>query len=181
MPYNPGNIRKLNALGGKRPQATGIAILPKNRGNVLATSEGSVANYGGNKKMGLYSNVGMSYNFQNLNLTGTRLNGNLPYFWGTNNANTKASQKTKNMITMDMVNIGDGSADDGHIGFISRPYFKEVGSSLPTKLQDYHGGTVNQKGTLNLSNTKIIAMEMWRSGSNGPWTMVSRRYSHLGY
>ena len=27
-------------------------LLPKNRGNVLATSEGSVANYGGNKKMG---------------------------------------------------------------------------------------------------------------------------------
>ena len=26
---NPGNVRKLNALGGKRPQATGIVLLTK--------------------------------------------------------------------------------------------------------------------------------------------------------
>ena len=70
MPYNPGNIRKLNALGGKRPQATGIVLLPKNGDRVLATSEGSVNNYGGNNKMGLYSNVGMNYLFQNTQLTG---------------------------------------------------------------------------------------------------------------
>ena len=98
MPYNPGNVRRLNALGGKRPQATGIAILPKNGDRVLNTSEGSVNNYGGNKKMGLYSNVGMSYKFQNMNLTGQRLNGNMPYFWGTKHANTKPSKKQKNML-----------------------------------------------------------------------------------
>ena len=98
MPYNPGNIRKLNALGGKRTQATGIAILPKNGDRTLATSEGSVNNYGGNNKMGLYSNVGMNYQFQNLNLTGQRLNGNMPYFWGGSKAITKSSNKAKNMI-----------------------------------------------------------------------------------
>jgi len=65
MPFNPGNVRRLNALGGKRPQATGIVIIPKNNGNKLATSNGSTANYGGNTKFGLYPNVGMSYLFQN--------------------------------------------------------------------------------------------------------------------
>ncbi len=70
MPFNPGNVRKLNALGGKRPQATGIVLIPKNRGNVLYTSKGSTANYGGNTKYGLYPNVGMNYLFQNRNLTG---------------------------------------------------------------------------------------------------------------
>jgi len=70
MPYNPGNIRKLNALGGKRPQATGIVLIPKNNGRTLATTNGSTANFGGNMKYGLYPNVGMSYLFQNSNLTG---------------------------------------------------------------------------------------------------------------
>ncbi len=65
MPFNPGNVRRLNALGGKRPQATGIVLIPKNNGNVLKTSNGSTANYGGNTKFGLYPNVGMSYLFQN--------------------------------------------------------------------------------------------------------------------
>jgi len=65
MPFNPGNVRKVNALGGKRPQATGIVLIPKNNGNVLKTSNGSTANYGGNTKFGLYPNVGMSYLFQN--------------------------------------------------------------------------------------------------------------------
>ena len=109
MPYNPGNVRRLNALGGKRPQATGIAILPKNGDRVLNTSEGSVNNYGGNKKMGLYSNVGMSYTFQNQNLTGARINGNMPYFWGGMNAITKPSRKSKNMITVKMVDDGDAN------------------------------------------------------------------------
>ena len=54
MPFNPGMNRRLNALGGKRPQATGIAIIPKNNGLVLKTSEGSVNNFGGNTKFGLY-------------------------------------------------------------------------------------------------------------------------------
>ena len=70
MPYNPGNIRKLNALGGKRPQATGIAFIPKNGDRKLATSNGSTANFGGNMKYGLYPNVGMNYLFQNRYLTG---------------------------------------------------------------------------------------------------------------
>ena len=65
MPFNPGNVRRLNALGGKRPQATGIVLIPKNGDRKLATSNGSTANYGGNTKFGLYPNVGMSYLFQN--------------------------------------------------------------------------------------------------------------------
>ena len=71
MPFNPGMNRRLNALGGKRPQATGIAIIPKNNGLVLKTSEGSVNNFGGNSKFGLYPNVGMSYAFQNRYSTGS--------------------------------------------------------------------------------------------------------------
>lgn len=70
MPFNPGMNRKLNALGGKRPQATGIALIPKNGDRKLATSNGSTANFGGNMKYGLYPNVGMNYLFQNRYLTG---------------------------------------------------------------------------------------------------------------
>ncbi|MDC3300913.1 hypothetical protein OAU91_01430, partial [Flavobacteriaceae bacterium] len=62
---NPGNVRKLNALSGKRPQATGMVLIPKNGDRKLATSNGSAANYGGNTKMGLFPSVGMSYSFQN--------------------------------------------------------------------------------------------------------------------
>ncbi len=69
MPFNPGMNRKLNALGGKRPQATGIALIPKNGDRKLATSNGSTANFGGNMKYGLYPNVGMNYLFQNRYLT----------------------------------------------------------------------------------------------------------------
>ena len=65
MPFNPGQVRKVNALGGKRPQATGIVLIPKNGDRKLATSNGSTANYGGNTKFGLFPNVGMSYLFQN--------------------------------------------------------------------------------------------------------------------
>jgi hypothetical protein len=67
---NPGNVRKLNALGGKRPQATGIVLIPKNGDRKLATTNGSTSNYGGNTKFGLYPNVGMNYLFQNKHLTG---------------------------------------------------------------------------------------------------------------
>ena len=174
MPYNPGNIRKLNALGGKRPQATGIAILPKNRGNVLATSEGSVNNYGGNKKMGLYSNVGMSYLFQNTNLTGQRLNGNMPYFWGGPNAHSKADTKSKNMLTIKMLDSGDKTNDEGAIGFTSSPYYGPISVALETAgdLDEQHiassSGHVNQKPALALSNTRVIALQMDRSGSGGP-------------
>lgn len=174
MPYNPGNVRKLNALGGKRPQATGIAILPKNGGNVLATSEGSVNNYGGNKKMGLYSNVGMSYKFQNLNLTGQRLNGNMPYFWGGAKAITKSSVKTKNMLTVTMLDDGSGANDNGTKGFVSHPYWGPISSQLESDgfLDEQHVkghmGTVNNKIGLQHGDAKIIAIEMWRSGSGGP-------------
>ena len=65
MPLTRNFPRRVNALGGKRPQATGIVLIPKNNGNVLKTSNGSTANYGGNTKFGLYPNVGMSYLFQN--------------------------------------------------------------------------------------------------------------------
>lgn len=174
MPYNPGNVRKLNALGGKRPQATGIAILPKNGGNVLATSEGSVNNYGGNKKMGLYSNVGMSYLFQNTQLTGQRLNGNMPYFWGGPNAHSKADTKSKNMLTIKMLDSGNKVDDEGAIGFISSPYYGKLSVALEGTgdLDKQHiassSGHVNQKPALALSNTRVIALQMSRSGSGGP-------------
>lgn len=176
MPYNPGNVRKLNALGGKRPQATGIAILPKNGGNILATSEGSVNNYGGNKKMGLYSNVGMSYLFQNTQLTGQRLNGNMPYFWGGSNAHSKADTKSKNMLTFKMLDDGNKTNDTGTKGFVSSPYWGKISAASTTTNEQHKAtsmGLVNQKPALALSNTKVIALEMWRGtaaggGSEGP-------------
>ena len=163
MPYNPGNIRKLNALGGKRPQATGIAILPKNGGNVLATSEGSVNNYGGNNKMGLYSNVGMNYQFQNLNLTGQRLNGNMPYFWGSG-AITKNSKKEHNMCTINALE------DGGTLGFVSSPYWRAISNNFVTNpaLRDRHMGLVNGKGKLEISGVRVIALEKWRTSAGGP-------------
>tara|TARA_B100001287_G_scaffold272066_1_gene273236 strand:+ start:38 stop:1015 length:978 start_codon:yes stop_codon:yes gene_type:complete len=177
MPYNPGNVRKLNALGGKRPQATGIALLPKNGNNILATSEGSVNNYGGNKKMGLYSNVGMSYKFQNSQLTGARLNGNMPYFHGHGTI-TKASVKSKNMITVEMLDDGDSGANNGTIGFVSAPYWGQLSRDLTSNIGlgpfldaqhiDTAMGRVNGKKTLTVGDAKIIAIEMWRSGSLGP-------------
>ena len=174
MPYNPGNVRRLNALGGKRPQATGIAILPKNGDRVLNTSEGSVNNYGGNKKMGLYSNVGMSYKFQNMNLTGQRLNGNMPYFWGTKHANTKPSKKQKNMLTVTMLDDGDKGNDQGTKGFVSYPYWGPISKELADNgflHESYVNtsmGNVNTRAALAVSNTKVIAIEMWRSGYGGP-------------
>lgn len=177
MPYNPGNVRKLNALGGKRPQATGIAILPKNAGNVLATSEGSVNNYGGNKKMGLYSNVGMTYLFQNTQLTGARINGNMPYFKGGDTTITKPSRKTKNMITVKMLDDGNNQNDFGTKGFVSAPYWKAISGTilnlvtpatarLDQQHRDRHMGKVNGKGMLQVGDAKVIALEMWR-GTNG--------------
>ena len=182
MPYNPGNIRKLNALGGKRPQATGIAILPKNGDRTLATSEGSVNNYGGNNKMGLYSNVGMNYQFQNLNLTGQRLNGNMPYFWGGSKAITKSSNKAKNMITVTMLDDGDQTDDNGTIGFVSHPYWAplstqlETDGSLDSQHVKGHMGRVNGKIGLQHSTAKIIAVEMWR-GTNGGGSLGPVNYS----
>ena len=174
MPYNPGNVRKLNALGGKRPQATGIAILPKNAGNVLATSEGSVNNYGGNKKTGLYSNVGMSYLFQNTQLTGARINGNMPYFHGGDTTTTKKSSKTKNMITIRALDDGDGNDDEGTKGFVSSPYWNQIShtilnGAIQPKFADNSMGKVNGKGRLQVGDAKIIAIEMWRGtqGANG--------------
>ena len=172
MPYNPGNVRRLNALGGKRPQATGIAILPKNGDRVLNTSEGSVNNYGGNKKMGLYSNVGMSYQFQNLNLTGSRINGQMPYFWGTKHAITKKSKKQKNMITVKMLDDGNNGAGRGTKGFVSAPYWGHISralvddSQLDNSYQNTSMGSVNGKGSLIVGDCGVIAIEMWR-GTNG--------------
>lgn len=184
MPYNPGNVRRLNALGGKRPQATGIAILPKNGDRVLNTSEGSVNNYGGNKKLGLYPNVGMSYTFQNLNLTGSRINGNMPYFWGGMNAITKPSRKSKNMITVKMIEDGNPNSNSGTKGFVSAPYWGPLSTFLngiPSGGAPAGGaflldasymansmGTVNSRQVLAVNDTKIIAIERWRSGALGP-------------
>lgn len=163
---NPGNVRKLNALGGKRPQATGIVLLPKNR-SVLATSEGSVSNYGGNSKMGLYSNVGMSYLFQNKNLTNARINGNMPYFWGSGTV-TKPSVDTKNMIT---VNVLEASYS---IGFVADPYWTPISNNLvstgtiPAALKNSHMGDVNSKPNSQISTAGVIAIEKWRASSSGP-------------
>ena len=159
---NPGNVRKLNALGGKRPQATGIVLLPKNR-SVLATSEGSVANYGGNSKMGLYSNVGMSYLFQNTQLTGARINGNMPYFWGRG-AVTKPAANTKNMITVNT--LEDGTT----IGFVADPYWTPISAAigLSSALQNSHMGDVNSKPNAQIQQAGVIAIEKWRASSSGP-------------
>ena len=159
---NPGNVRKLNALGGKRPQATGIVLLPKNR-SVLATSEGSVANYGGNSKMGLYSNVGMSYLFQNSQLTGARINGNMPYFWG-HGAVTKPASNTKNMITVNT--LEDGTT----IGFVADPYWTPISAAigLSAALQNSHMGDVNSKPNAQIQQAGVIAIEKWRASSSGP-------------
>ena len=162
---NPGNVRKLNALGGKRPQATGIVLLPKNR-SVLATSEGSVANYGGNSKMGLYSNVGMSYLFQNTQLTGARINGNMPYFWGRG-AVTKPAVDTKNMITVNLLE------DRSTIGFVADPYWTPISTALagagtiPASLRNSHMGDVNSKPNSQISTAGVIAIEKWRSTTYG--------------
>ena len=163
---NPGNVRKLNALGGKRPQATGIVLLPKNR-SVLATSEGSVANYGGNSKMGLYSNVGMSYLFQNKNLTNSRINGTMPYFWG-NGTVTKPAVDTKNMITVNTLE------DTTTIGFVAEPYWTPISNALatagtiPNSLKNSHMGNVNSKYRAQIQEAGVVAIEKWRSTSSGP-------------
>ena len=148
MPYNPGNVRRLNALGGKRPQATGIAILPKNGDRVLNTSEGSVNNYGGNKKMGLYSNVGMSYTFQNQNLTGARINGNMPYFWGGMNAITKPSRKSKNMITVKMVDDGVRSTGDEFRQSMIEAFNKQRVGLEQGFCKEFNGKIVYLKGSV---------------------------------
>ena len=204
MPYNPGNVRRLNALGGKRPQATGIAILPKNRGNVISTSEGSVNNYGGNKKMGLYSNVGMSYTFQNLNLTGARINGNLPYFWGGNQAVTAVSKKeNKNMITLTMIDDGDKTNDTGQKGLVTKSFYKLVSNELyaanyiDASYKADSAGVVNSKERLLVNTSDIVAIQMWRgvhvtagtnpntnqkwsqSNSNGPVDYSERPGIHI--
>ena len=162
---NPGNVRRLNALGGKRPQATGIVLLPKNR-SVLATSEGSVSNYGGNSKMGLYSNVGMSYLFQNKNLTNARINGNMPYFWGSGTV-TKPSVDTKNMIT---VNVLEASYS---IGFVAEPYWTPISNvlaasnTIPNSLKNSHMGNVNSKSMTQIQQAGVVAIEKYR-GPGGP-------------
>jgi hypothetical protein len=53
-------------MHGYRPSSgQGLVLIPKNNGNVLKTTEGATANYGGNTKFGLYPNVGMNYLFRN--------------------------------------------------------------------------------------------------------------------
>lgn len=112
MPFNPGNVKKLNALGGKRPQATGIVLIPKNGDRKLRTSDGSVTNHGGNTKYGLYPNVGMSYLFQNRNLTGSMFGkeklkiifNNLEQYIISNNANGPAPGFVTNSLPLEVFN-----------------------------------------------------------------------------
>lgn len=125
MPFNPGNVKRLNALGGKRPQATGIVLIPKNGDRKLRTSEGSVNNFGGNSKFGLYPNVGMNYKFQNRYLTGTLFNTNT-----NNNNNTGGNSPyppvgstvfVRNPTFADSVNFENYQATYGNI---TLPSFK---------------------------------------------------------
>ena len=99
-------------MGGKRPQSTGIVLIPKNGDRKLRTSDGSVTNHGGNTKYGLYPNVGMSYLFQNRNLTGSMFGkeklkiiyNNLEQYIISNNANGPAAGFITNSLPLEIFN-----------------------------------------------------------------------------
>ena len=61
MPFNPGNKRLQNALYGRSTKtgAPGVATLPNGKGGSYTVTTGSVTNYGGNMKFGLYPTVGV--------------------------------------------------------------------------------------------------------------------------
>ena len=60
MPFNPGNKRLQNALYGRSTKVPiGVTQLPNGRGGSYTVTTGSVTNYGGNMKFGLYPTVGV--------------------------------------------------------------------------------------------------------------------------
>ena len=60
MPFNPGNKRLQNALYGRSTKVPlGVATLPNGKGGSYTVTTGSVTNYGGNMKFGLYPTVGV--------------------------------------------------------------------------------------------------------------------------
>ena len=64
MVFNPGNKRLQNALYGRNAGvANGVTSLPDGKGGTVTVTNGSVINYGGNMKFGLYPTVGVSLAF----------------------------------------------------------------------------------------------------------------------
>ena len=64
MPFNPGNKRLQNALYGRNAGvANGVTTLPDGKGGTVTVTNGSVLNYGGNMKFGLYPTVGVGLQF----------------------------------------------------------------------------------------------------------------------
>ena len=56
--------RKQNALYGSAPSSDlGVTTLPNGKGGTVTVTNGSVINYGGNMKFGLYPTVGVGLAF----------------------------------------------------------------------------------------------------------------------
>ena len=56
--------RKQNALYGSAPSSNlGVTTLPDGKGGTITVTNGSVINYGGNMKFGLYPTVGVGLAF----------------------------------------------------------------------------------------------------------------------
>ena len=64
MTFNPGNKRLQNALYGAAPSSDGgVQTVPNGRGGTVTVTNGSVMNFGGVDKFGLYPTVGVSIGF----------------------------------------------------------------------------------------------------------------------
>ena len=64
MPFNPGNKRLQNALYGRNAGvANGVTLLPDGKGGTVTVTNGSVINYVGTMKFGLYPTVGVGLGF----------------------------------------------------------------------------------------------------------------------
>jgi hypothetical protein len=76
---NPGNKRAQRARSGSggRGNDGKMSQLDNGRGGKVSVSNGSVLNWGGNDKLGLYSTVGKSIGFLNIlsNCCGSANNG----------------------------------------------------------------------------------------------------------
>ena len=60
MPFNPGNKRLQRARHGAAPSsAGGVSRLPDGKGGFVTVTNGSVLNFGGNMKFGLFPTVGV--------------------------------------------------------------------------------------------------------------------------
>ena len=64
MPFNPGNKRLQRALYGRNPGVpNGTTQMPDGKGGTITVTNGSVMNFGGNMKFGLYPTVGVGLDF----------------------------------------------------------------------------------------------------------------------